>query len=180
LQSFCGGSCAECEREASGNLSVLPLHEHDPNLHFIIDRHRSLTAPIGWWWLSACSGTGFKFATAVGDKSWRTLVADGMPRFDLDMFRMTRFQCQRRSIGVRVVLKINDSVPFGFLWFSIRQVSDNLFRIAGHGACVAVEESRWCLNTPQRYDEPRSSRAVVGNRVGARLRLRGCRTCRSV
>jgi len=46
--------------------------------------------------VSACSGHGFKFATAVGEIV-ADLVAEVKPRFDLDMFRMSRFK------GVRVV-----------------------------------------------------------------------------
>jgi glycine/D-amino acid oxidase-like deaminating enzyme len=48
--------------------------------------------------VSACSGHGFKFATAIGEIV-ADLVTERNPRFDLDMFRMTRFQTK----GVRVV-----------------------------------------------------------------------------
>ncbi len=54
--------------------------------------------------VSACSGHGFKFATAIGEIV-ADLVAERKPRFDLDMFRMTRFAAMTplQIKGVRVV-----------------------------------------------------------------------------
>ena len=69
--------------------SSVCLYTNTPDLHFIIDRHPSHADRVVV--LSACSGHGFKFAAAIGEIA-ADLVADVKPRFDLDMFRMTRFQ----------------------------------------------------------------------------------------
>jgi sarcosine oxidase len=79
--------------------SQVCLYTNTPDLHFIIDRHPAHADRVVV--VSACSGHGFKFATAIGEIV-ADLVADVKPRFDLDMFRMTRFQT-RASKGVRVV-----------------------------------------------------------------------------
>ncbi|HEX5073742.1 MAG TPA: N-methyl-L-tryptophan oxidase [Gemmatimonadaceae bacterium] len=69
--------------------SSVCLYTNAPDLHFIIDRHPSHADRVVV--VSACSGHGFKFATAIGEIA-ADLVADRTPRFDLGMFRMTRFQ----------------------------------------------------------------------------------------
>jgi sarcosine oxidase len=75
---------------AKGHLreSQVCLYTNTPDLHFIIDVHPAYPAQVAV--VSACSGHGFKFATAIGE-----IVADllaGAPaRYDLSMFRMTRF-----------------------------------------------------------------------------------------
>jgi len=69
--------------------SQVCLYTNTPDLHFIIDRHPSHADRVVV--VSACSGHGFKFATAIGEIA-ADLVAERKPRFDLDMFRMTRFQ----------------------------------------------------------------------------------------
>jgi len=81
---------------ANGQLreSQVCLYTNTPDLHFIIDRHPAHADRVVV--VSACSGHGFKFATAVGEIV-ADLVAEVKPRFDLDMFRMSRFK------GVRVV-----------------------------------------------------------------------------
>ena len=76
--------------------SQVCLYTNTPDLHFIIDRHPSYADRVVV--VSACSGHGFKFATAIGEIV-ADLVAERKPRFDLEMFRMTRFPIK----GVRVV-----------------------------------------------------------------------------
>jgi len=68
--------------------SQVCLYTNTPDLHFIIDRHPSHADSVVV--VSACSGHGFKFATAIGEIV-ADLVAERKPRFDLDMFRMSRF-----------------------------------------------------------------------------------------
>ena len=76
---------------AKGHLreSQVCLYTNTPDLHFLIDMHP--THPKRVVVVSACSGHGFKFAPAVGEIV-ADLVAGAKPRFDLSMFRMTRFQ----------------------------------------------------------------------------------------
>jgi len=75
---------------AKGQLreSQVCLYTNTPDLHFIIDRHPAHAERVVV--VSACSGHGFKFATAIGEIV-ADLVAGSKPRFELDMFRMTRF-----------------------------------------------------------------------------------------
>jgi len=68
--------------------SQVCVYTNAPDRHFIIDRHPS--HPDRVVVVSACSGHGFKFATAIGEIV-ADLVAERKPRFDLDMFRMSRF-----------------------------------------------------------------------------------------
>jgi sarcosine oxidase len=75
---------------ANGHLreSQVCLYTNTPDLHFVIDVHPTHLERVVV--VSACSGHGFKFAPAIGE-----IVADlltgSTPRFDLSMFRMTRF-----------------------------------------------------------------------------------------
>jgi sarcosine oxidase len=75
---------------ANGRLreSQVCLYTNTPDLHFIIDRHPAHGARVVV--VSACSGHGFKFATAIGEIV-ADLVTERKPRFDLSMFRMSRF-----------------------------------------------------------------------------------------
>jgi glycine/D-amino acid oxidase-like deaminating enzyme len=75
---------------AKGQLreSQVCLYTNTPDLHFIIDRHPAHAERVTV--VSACSGHGFKFATAIGEIV-ADLVAGAKPRFDLSMFRMNRF-----------------------------------------------------------------------------------------
>ena len=75
---------------AKGQLreSQVCLYTNTPDLHFIIDRHPAHAERVVV--VSACSGHGFKFATAIGEIV-ADLVEGSKPRFDLEMFRMTRF-----------------------------------------------------------------------------------------
>ena len=76
---------------AKGQLreSEVCLYTNTPDLHFIIDRHPAHAERVVV--VSACSGHGFKFATAIGEIV-ADLVAGSKPRFDLAMFRMNRLQ----------------------------------------------------------------------------------------
>ena len=59
-----------------------------PDQHFIIDahpRHPNVTL------VSACSGHGFKFASAVGEVA-AELALDGRSQHDVEMFRLARFE----------------------------------------------------------------------------------------
>jgi sarcosine oxidase len=63
------------------------LYTNSPDQHFVIDVHPECSAVLV---VSACSGHGFKFASAIGE-----LVAGQIegepPRFDLGLFRLARF-----------------------------------------------------------------------------------------
>jgi sarcosine oxidase len=68
--------------------SQVCLYTNTPDLHFVIDvhpEHRSNVVVV-----SACSGHGFKFASAVGEIV-RDLLDGVKPLFDLSMFGMARF-----------------------------------------------------------------------------------------
>ena len=75
---------------ATGRLreSQVCLYTNTPDLHFVIDVHPA--HPNRVVVVSACSGHGFKFATAVGEVVTE-LLAGATPRYDLSMFRMGRF-----------------------------------------------------------------------------------------
>ena len=68
--------------------SQVCLYTNTPDLHFIIDVHPDHAENVVV--VSACSGHGFQFASAVGEIV-RDLLDGAKPRFDLSMFRMTRF-----------------------------------------------------------------------------------------
>jgi sarcosine oxidase len=68
--------------------SQVCLYTNTPDLHFIIDVHPE--HPSNVVVVSACSGHGFKFASAIGEIV-RDLLDGTKPRFDLSMFRMARF-----------------------------------------------------------------------------------------
>ena len=75
---------------AKGHLreSQVCLYTNTPDLHFVIDVHPSHPQQVVV--VSACSGHGFKFATAIGEVV-AELLAGATPRYDLTMFRMGRF-----------------------------------------------------------------------------------------
>jgi sarcosine oxidase len=75
---------------AAGRLreSQVCLYTNTPDLHFILDVHPTYAKQVVI--LSACSGHGFKFATAVGEAAADLLEA-GTSRHDISMFRMGRF-----------------------------------------------------------------------------------------
>ena len=63
------------------------LYTNTPDQHFVIDAHPACDAVT---LVSACSGHGFKFASAIGE-----LIADRIdrapPKYDLGLFRLGRF-----------------------------------------------------------------------------------------
>jgi sarcosine oxidase len=67
--------------------SAVCLYTDTPDEHFIVDRH---PAHRGVVIVSACSGHGFKFSSAVGEIA-ADLVQDADPRFDLAPFALARF-----------------------------------------------------------------------------------------
>ena len=75
---------------AKGRLadSQVCLYTNTPDLRFIIDTHPMHPRRVAV--VSACSGHGFKFAPAIGEVVMQ-LLAGTPPRYDLTMFRMTRF-----------------------------------------------------------------------------------------
>ena len=75
---------------AKGRLveSQVCLYTNTPDLHFIIDTHP--VHPKQVVVVSACSGHGFKFASAIGEVVAQLLAGEA-PRYDFTMFKMTRF-----------------------------------------------------------------------------------------
>jgi sarcosine oxidase len=67
--------------------SAVCLFTNTPDLHFIIDVHPAHPRVV---LSSACSGHGFKFASAIGEFQ-ADLVTAGRSRFDLSAFSATRF-----------------------------------------------------------------------------------------
>lgn len=63
------------------------LYTNTPDRHFLIGRHPHASNVVI---ASACSGHGFKFASALGEIV-AALVLDEDPGFDLDPFRLDRF-----------------------------------------------------------------------------------------
>jgi glycine/D-amino acid oxidase-like deaminating enzyme len=64
------------------------MYTNTPDLHFIFDahpRHKNVLV------VSACSGHGFKFSSAIGEAAaqWSE---DGAPRIDMSLFSLDRFQ----------------------------------------------------------------------------------------
>lgn len=80
---------------AKGHLreSQVCLYTNTPDLHFVIDVHPMHAKRVVV--VSACSGHGFKFATAIGE-SVVDLLAGTAPKTDLSMFRLTRFTATER------------------------------------------------------------------------------------
>jgi sarcosine oxidase len=75
---------------ANGHLreSQVCFYTNAPDLHFLIDRHPAHADRVVV--VSACSGHGFKFAPAIGE-TVSDLLVGSPPRFDLSMFRISRF-----------------------------------------------------------------------------------------
>jgi sarcosine oxidase len=63
------------------------LFTNSPDEHFILDLHPEYPQVA---MASACSGHGFKFCSVVGE-IMADLALEGRTRFDIDMFRLTRF-----------------------------------------------------------------------------------------
>jgi sarcosine oxidase len=68
--------------------SAVCLFTNTPDLHFVIDVHPAHPRVVI---SSACSGHGFKFASAIGEIQ-ADLVTSGRSRFDLRPFSSTRFR----------------------------------------------------------------------------------------
>ena len=69
------------------------LFTNSPDEHFILDFHPGCPQVA---MASACSGHGFKFCSVVGE-IMADLVFDGRTRFDIDMFRLSRFSSLGRG-----------------------------------------------------------------------------------
>jgi sarcosine oxidase len=63
------------------------MYTNTPDMHFVIDRHPQHEQALI---VSACSGHGFKFASALGE-TIADIVQARAPRFDLAPFRLSRF-----------------------------------------------------------------------------------------
>jgi len=69
------------------------LFTNSPDEHFILDFHPEYPQVAV---ASACSGHGFKFCSVVGE-IMADLILDGGTRFDIDMFRLSRFSSLGRG-----------------------------------------------------------------------------------
>ncbi len=67
--------------------SAVCMYTNTPDMHFAIDRHPGDARVLI---VSACSGHGFKFSSAIGE-AVADLAMDRTPRFDLAPFRIARF-----------------------------------------------------------------------------------------
>ena len=68
--------------------STTCLYTNTPDGHFIIDFHPDHKNVVI---VSACSGHGFKFSSVIGEVV-REMVQDGESKFDLSLFRISRFK----------------------------------------------------------------------------------------
>ncbi len=75
--------------------SAACLYTNTPDGQFLIDRHPASDLVI---LTSACSGFGFKFASAVGE-AVAELALDGRTRQDLSAFRLDRLRNTAPSVG---------------------------------------------------------------------------------
>jgi len=66
------------------------LYTSTPNGHFVIDRDGPITVAAGF------SGHGFKFCSVVGE-IMADLAIDGGTRWDVELFRLSRFDQSRGS-----------------------------------------------------------------------------------
>jgi sarcosine oxidase len=82
LLEWCMPGAAHSLRDAN-----VCLYTNTPDSHFIIDRHPAHEQVL---LVSACSGHGFKFASAIGEIAADVLL-EGGSRFDLEMFQVERF-----------------------------------------------------------------------------------------
>jgi sarcosine oxidase len=77
--------------------SAVCMYTNTPDMHFAIDRHPQHEQVVV---VSACSGHGFKFATALGEVV-ADLATGRAPRFDLTPFRIARFASGETAAPVR-------------------------------------------------------------------------------
>jgi sarcosine oxidase len=82
LLEWCMPGAAHTLRDAN-----VCLYTNTPDGHFIIDRHPAHEQVL---LVSACSGHGFKFASAIGEIAADVLL-EGGSHFDLEMFGVSRF-----------------------------------------------------------------------------------------
>jgi sarcosine oxidase len=68
--------------------SAVCMYTNTPDGHFTLDRHPAHSSVLI---VSACSGHGFKFASALGE-ACADLLGGGAPRFDFTPFAIARFQ----------------------------------------------------------------------------------------
>jgi sarcosine oxidase len=82
------GTLARWIPDAAGRCreSAACLYTNTPDRHFVVDRHPGHAQVVI---ASACSGHGFKFASALGEVL-ADLLQDRPPRFDLAPFRLAR------------------------------------------------------------------------------------------
>jgi sarcosine oxidase len=64
------------------------MYTNTPDQHFVIDAH---PAHANVFLVSACSGHGFKFSSAVGEAAAQWAL-DGAPKLDLSLFSIARFR----------------------------------------------------------------------------------------
>jgi sarcosine oxidase len=63
------------------------IYTNTPDLHFVVDAHPAHSKVL---LVSACSGHGFKFASAIGEAAAQWTL-EGAPRLDLSLFSLERF-----------------------------------------------------------------------------------------
>jgi len=78
LEAFMPGAAGRFAR------AVVCMYANTPDQHFILDRHPVHERVLV---ISACSGHGFKFSSAIGEIA-ADLMLDGRSRLDLDLFRL--------------------------------------------------------------------------------------------
>ena len=64
------------------------MYTNTPDLHFLFDTHPAHANVLV---VSACSGHGFKFSSAIGEAAAQWAL-DGSPRQDMSLFALTRFK----------------------------------------------------------------------------------------
>jgi sarcosine oxidase len=84
--------CARYLPGVHGDLmrAVACVYTNTPDLHFVIDAH---PAHANVFVVSACSGHGFKFASAIGEAASQWAL-DGRPTLDLSLFSLDRLRAR--------------------------------------------------------------------------------------
>lgn len=93
------GALAQYAPDVAGRRlkSAVCMYANTPDAHFVIDRHPEHPQVVV---LSACSGHGFKFASALGEVA-ADLAMERVPQFDLGPFRIGRFAAGEAGAPVR-------------------------------------------------------------------------------
>jgi sarcosine oxidase len=75
--------------DANGELrsTAVCMYTNTPDEHFVLDYHPNFPQVIV---ASPCSGHGFKFSPVIGEMI-AGMIEGKEPRFDLDLFKITRF-----------------------------------------------------------------------------------------